>query len=32
MKLSEFKISISVECYDETNIENYHVAEKLIVS
>ena len=35
MKPSEFKISISVESYDEKNAENYrnyYVAEKHIVS
>ena len=35
MKLSEFKISISGKCYNETTAENYpnsYVAEKRIVS
>ena len=35
MKPSEFKVSISVECYDEKTAENYqncYVVEKRIVS
>ena len=32
MQKSEFKISVSVECYDEKNWWNYYVAEKRIVS